>query len=49
MGDKRNSYKIFVGNPEGKLLRHRRRWEGNINTDFEGTGCSGKWNRLDKR
>jgi hypothetical protein len=33
MGEKRNAYRILVGNPEGKrpLGRPRRRWVGNIN------------------
>jgi hypothetical protein len=32
-GEKRNAYRILVGNPEGKrpLGRPRRRWEDNIN------------------
>jgi hypothetical protein len=32
MGEKRNAYRIFVGNPEGKrpLGRARRRWVDNI-------------------
>jgi len=32
MGEKRNAYKIFVGNPKWKspLARPRRRWEYNI-------------------
>jgi hypothetical protein len=36
MREKCNSYRIFVGEPEGKkaLGRPRRRWEDNINMDF---------------
>jgi hypothetical protein len=36
IGETRNAYKIFIGNPEGKrpLGRPRRRWEGNIKVDL---------------
>jgi hypothetical protein len=36
MGEKRNAYRILVGNPEGKrpLGRPRRRWEDNIKMDL---------------
>jgi hypothetical protein len=36
MGDKRNAYRILVGNPEGKrpLGRPRRRWVDNIKMDL---------------
>jgi hypothetical protein len=36
MGEKRNVYRILVGNPEGKrpLGRPRRRWVDNINIDL---------------
>jgi hypothetical protein len=36
MGAKRNSYRIFVGNPERKrpLGRPRRRWVENIKIDL---------------
>jgi hypothetical protein len=35
-GEKRNAYRILVGNPEGKspLGRLRRRWEDNIKMDL---------------
>jgi hypothetical protein len=35
-GEKRNSYRLFVGKPEGKrlLLRPRRRWVNNIRMDL---------------
>jgi hypothetical protein len=36
MGEKRNAYRILVGNPEGKrpLRRTRRMWLDNINMDL---------------
>jgi hypothetical protein len=36
MGEKRLSYRILVGKPEGRrsLGRPRRRWEDNIRMDF---------------
>jgi hypothetical protein len=36
MGEKRNTYRILVGKPEGKrsLERPRRRWEDNIRMDL---------------
>jgi hypothetical protein len=36
MGEKRNEYRILVGNPEGKrpLGRPRRRWVDNIKMDL---------------
>jgi hypothetical protein len=38
MGDMRNAYKIFVGEPERKRLlgRFRHRWEDNIGTVLRG-------------
>jgi hypothetical protein len=35
-GEKRNAYRVLVGNPEGKrsLGRPRRRWEDNIRMDL---------------
>jgi hypothetical protein len=35
-GEKKNAYRILVGNPEGKspLGRPRRRWVGNIKMDL---------------
>jgi hypothetical protein len=40
-GEVRKSYKILVGNPEGKRLLQRpmHRWEYNIKVDLNGTGC----------
>jgi hypothetical protein len=42
-GEKRNAYKILVGNPEGKrpLGSHRRRWEDNISMDLGEIGWGG--------
>jgi hypothetical protein len=36
MGQKRNAYEVFMGQPDGKrqLGRPRRRWEYNIIVDF---------------
>jgi hypothetical protein len=36
MGEKRNTYSILVGKPEGRrpLGRPRRRWEDNIKMDL---------------
>jgi hypothetical protein len=43
MGEKRNAYRIFVGNPEEKrpLGRPRRRWVDNINIDLREIGFDG--------
>jgi hypothetical protein len=43
MGEKRNAYRILVGNPEGKrqLRRPRRRWVNNIKMDLRETGLDG--------
>jgi hypothetical protein len=40
MGEMRNTYKIFVGEPEGKrqLGRPRRRWENNNRQDLTEIG-----------
>jgi hypothetical protein len=45
MGEKRNAYRILVGNPEGKkpLRRPRRRWVDNIKMDLREIG----WNSVD--
>jgi hypothetical protein len=42
-GEKRNAYKIFVGNPEGKrqLERLRRRWVDNIKMNLREIGWDG--------
>jgi hypothetical protein len=43
MGDKRNTYRILVGKPEGKrpLGRPRRRWVDNIKIDLREIGWDG--------
>jgi hypothetical protein len=40
MVEKRNAYRILVGNPEGKrvLGRPRRRWRDDIKMDLRGIG-----------
>jgi hypothetical protein len=40
-GEKKNTYKILVGKPEGKrpLGRQRRRWVDNIKMDLRDTEC----------
>jgi hypothetical protein len=46
MGEKRNAYRILVGNPEGKrpLGRPRRRWVDNIKLDLREIGWDdGDW------
>jgi hypothetical protein len=44
-GEKRNTYRILVGNPEGKrpLGRPRRRWVDNIKMDLSDVG----WDSMD--
>jgi hypothetical protein len=43
MGEKRNAYRILVGNPEGKrpLGRPRRRWVDNIKMELREIGWDG--------
>jgi hypothetical protein len=43
MGEKRNAYRILVGQPEGKrpLGRPRRRWVDNIKMDLGEIGWDG--------
>jgi hypothetical protein len=43
MGEKRNAYRILVGNPEGKrpLEGPRRRWVDNIKMDLREIGWDG--------
>jgi hypothetical protein len=45
MGERRNAYRILVGNPEGKrpLRRPRRRWVDNIKMDVREIG----WDSVD--
>jgi hypothetical protein len=40
MGEKRNAYRMLVGNPEGKIPpeRPRRRWVDNIKMDLREIG-----------
>jgi hypothetical protein len=43
MGERKNAYRMSVGNPEGKrpLGRPRRRWVDNIKMDLRETGWAG--------
>jgi hypothetical protein len=43
MGERRDLYRDFVGNPEGKrpLERPKRRWVDNIKMDRQKVGCGG--------
>jgi hypothetical protein len=41
MGEKRNAYRILVGNPEGLLGRPRHRWVDNIKMDLREIGWDG--------
>jgi hypothetical protein len=43
MGEKRNAYRIFEGNPEGNRLlgRAKRRWLDNIKMDLRKLGWDG--------
>jgi hypothetical protein len=45
MGEKRDTYRIFVGRPEGRrqLGRPRRRWEDNIKMDLQEVGWGMDW------
>jgi hypothetical protein len=40
MGERRGSFRVLVGKPEGKRPpgRPRRRWDDNINTDLQEVG-----------
>ena len=42
-GEKRGTYRVLVGKPEGKRPhgRTRRRWENNIKMDLQELGCGG--------
>jgi hypothetical protein len=47
--EKRNAYRILVGEPEGKrpLIRPRRRWVDNIKMDLQEVGWGGmEWINL---
>ena len=41
MGEEKVVYRVLVGKPEGRrpLVRHRRRWVGNIRMDLQEVGC----------
>jgi len=43
MGDRRGTYRVLVGRPEGRrpLGRPRRRWEDNIKVDLHEVGWGG--------
>jgi hypothetical protein len=55
MGERRGIYRVLVGKPEGKrpLGRPRRRWEDNIETNFQKVRCGGvdgsSWLRIRDR
>jgi hypothetical protein len=48
MGEKRGTYSILVGRPEGRrtLGRPRRRWENNIKMDLQEVGWGMDWIEL---
>jgi hypothetical protein len=39
MAEKRNAYKILIGQPGGKVPRKRRRWEDSIKVYLKGVVC----------
>jgi len=39
MGKSRCIYRAFVGKPEGRLRRPRRRWQDNIKMNLQEVGC----------
>ena len=45
MGDRRGTYRVLVGSPEGKrpFGRPRRRWKDNIKVDLQDVG----WGSMD--
>jgi hypothetical protein len=47
-GEKRNAYRLLLGNPEGKrpLGRSRRRWVDNIRMDLGEVGWGDVWTGL---
>jgi hypothetical protein len=47
MEERKATYKVLVGKPEGKrpLLRHRQRWVDNIKMDLQEVGLTA-WNGL---
>jgi hypothetical protein len=44
MREGRGVYRVLAGKPEGKrpLGRPKRRWEDNIQMDFQEVGCGGR-------
>jgi hypothetical protein len=48
MGEKRGTYRILVGGPEGRrqLERPRRRWEDNIKIDLQEVDWGMNWIEL---
>jgi hypothetical protein len=38
MGERRGSYTVLVGKPEGRKTTWKRRWEDNIKMDFREVG-----------
>jgi len=49
MGERRYTYRVLVGNPEGNrpLGRSRRTWEYNIKIDLQEVRCEGmEWIKL---
>jgi hypothetical protein len=48
MGEKRSSYRILVGRPEGRrpLGRPRRRWKDNIKMELQEVGWDMDWIEL---
>jgi hypothetical protein len=51
MGERRGTYRILLGKPEGKcpLGRHRHRWKCNIKMDLKEVGCGDMdWIDLDQ-
>jgi hypothetical protein len=48
MGERRNVYRILVGNPGGRrpLGRPRRRWVDNIKMDLRKVGIGSIWLRI---
>ena len=45
MGERRGSYRVLVGKPEGKrpLGRPKSRWEENLKMDLQEVGCGGMY------
>ena len=41
MGERRGLYRCLVGKPQGRIGRHRRRWENSTKIDLQEVGCEG--------